>query len=894
MDAKHRTAIRQPSRSSTTHGQWYAHPAPQLLLEVLAIAILCALAALGLWRATSTQPVYGVDLSVKDPTSRLEWVGFYSTESNGEFQYRWTRPYAFFQFQSAASLAPGYLAEMRLRVPAPDPDRALTFLANERPVVQVIPAPTFRVYRLALPAGADGAARLALSAPELHLPNDTRPLGVVMTSARLIPLRELPQSLLAVAMLGLAALWAAVRTTGFGRPAAGLLCVALGAGLASIWAYTGPAPLHPAWLAALALTGAAGAALATRHPIARIGLALLSVPVVYSGALRPSWLTDDAFISFRYAQNLARGQGLVYNLGERVEGYTNFLWTALAALVIRLGGDIVWWSYFSGIVLALALVIASFVLADRLLGPAWALAAALIVATSQSLLTHTARGAGLETGLFTLLIVLGSIVYLGTGLPKGRDARTKEQDLEPRTKNQEPKSNDRQRIAMVGTADHQPPATSHQPAAARLALAGLLLALATLTRPEGALVFGVTLLHCAALAIVHRPSSIVPVAPATSHQPPAITQRLVLLLPLILAYALVVIPFFIWRAMYYGDLLPNTFYAKTGGGLRTVLRGLEYAYGFALAFGGPLLLLILVRPGAGDPRPKGYGTAEPQNHETAEPAIQQENRAENQEPRTKNQESSTDEPQGATTVRNTEYGIQATSQYSSFVFRLSSRLSSIVHRPSSTWRPYLLSICGLYTTYIIAVGGDHFAGERFFVPLVPWLAVLIAGGLFGAAAWLRSTPLRPLVPLLLVLLVGSYGIYAYTRGREQDTIIGGSNESLGIWRELGWWLADSTPPDTTIAALSAGAVAFYGDRTTIDMLGLADKHIARIEAPEMGTGAAGHEKRDPAYVLGRRPTYIPQMWEDYFGGADALRGQYELVTITTRYGRMLEMWRVTR
>ncbi|MCA9582185.1 MAG: hypothetical protein KC416_10360, partial [Myxococcales bacterium] len=40
---------------------------------------------------------------------------------------------------------------------------------------------------------------------------------------------------------------------------------------------------------------------------------------------------DDAFISFRYARHLAGGHGLVYNLGERVEGYTNFLWVVLAA-----------------------------------------------------------------------------------------------------------------------------------------------------------------------------------------------------------------------------------------------------------------------------------------------------------------------------------------------------------------------------------------------------------------------------------------------------------------------------------------------------------------------------------------------------------------------------------
>ena len=43
------------------------------------------------------------------------------------------------------------------------------------------------------------------------------------------------------------------------------------------------------------------------------------------------WIGDDAFISFRYAENLASGRGLVFNEGERVEDYTNFFWTVLLA-----------------------------------------------------------------------------------------------------------------------------------------------------------------------------------------------------------------------------------------------------------------------------------------------------------------------------------------------------------------------------------------------------------------------------------------------------------------------------------------------------------------------------------------------------------------------------------
>lgn len=43
-------------------------------------------------------------------------------------------------------------------------------------------------------------------------------------------------------------------------------------------------------------------------------------------------LFDDAMISMRYAYNLAHGNGLVWNAGERVEGITNPLWTGIMAI----------------------------------------------------------------------------------------------------------------------------------------------------------------------------------------------------------------------------------------------------------------------------------------------------------------------------------------------------------------------------------------------------------------------------------------------------------------------------------------------------------------------------------------------------------------------------------
>src|SRR5437773_11900091 len=82
------------------------------------------------------------------------------------------------------------------------------------------------------------------------------------------------------------------------------------------------------------------------------GAASLAFAVVFF-RLWP-FVIDDTFISLRYARNLAAGQGLVYNVGERVEGYTNFLWTVALALPHLLRVDAVAAGKLGNLILALA------------------------------------------------------------------------------------------------------------------------------------------------------------------------------------------------------------------------------------------------------------------------------------------------------------------------------------------------------------------------------------------------------------------------------------------------------------------------------------------------------------------------------------------------------------
>ena len=64
-----------------------------------------------------------------------------------------------------------------------------------------------------------------------------------------------------------------------------------------------------------------------------VALVLLEARGTFVGDKLVFQLEDDAMISMRYARNLVNGAGLVYNAGERVEGYTDFLWVIVMALV---------------------------------------------------------------------------------------------------------------------------------------------------------------------------------------------------------------------------------------------------------------------------------------------------------------------------------------------------------------------------------------------------------------------------------------------------------------------------------------------------------------------------------------------------------------------------------
>jgi hypothetical protein len=65
-----------------------------------------------------------------------------------------------------------------------------------------------------------------------------------------------------------------------------------------------------------------------------------------------------------------------------------------------------------------------------------------------------------------------------------------------------------------------------------------------------------------------------------------------------------------------------------------------------------------------------------------------------------------------------------------------------------------------------------------------------------------------------------------------------------------------------LATIAVGAVGFASGLTIVDPYGVVDPKIARLDIG-LGSGYAGHEKYDVAYVVSRRPSYVMvQNWLD--------------------------------
>jgi arabinofuranosyltransferase len=267
------------------------------------------------------------------------------------------------------------------------------------------------------------------------------------------------------------------------------------------------------------------------------------VPLLSITAMALAWsirfVQDDAYISFRYARNLADGHGLVFQQGDKVQGFTNPLWTVLLAIPHLLGRDPALFSEVVGIACLGGTVAVTFTLAMSLLGTTRRAVAA--VAVLVGCVTFVAYGTGgLETSLQTLLVTSVALLAL-TRAGRG------ESNL------------------------------------STLLAISVLSGLAMLTRLDS--------------AVLVVPWSVVAwVAVDRRVRGRGWRIRAGHVLAVLLPAAVLVIAWLGWASAYYGSPFPNTLKAKSGG-LVSLRFGAEFVLLFVLSYGLPVLIPAIVLRG---------------------------------------------------------------------------------------------------------------------------------------------------------------------------------------------------------------------------------------------------------------------------------------------------------
>lgn len=252
--------------------------------------------------------------------------------------------------------------------------------------------------------------------------------------------------------------------------------------------------------------------------------------------LFPKWIVDDAYILFRYADNWITHSALTWNVGQdAIEGYTGIAMPIIIGSLMKLGVDPVLSSHVIGVsCFLLGAVLIFLTLRRAAVSDLIGCVAVLLYVTAPIVYTHTFGG--LETMFFSTTIVACLYMLLRCLEQTGRQGLKE-------------------------------------------CLLLLLLLLVSLVRPEGVVLAGTTLVAMAYIKIKRKQDRLGFVARAT------------------LLYVIPGLLYFLWRWDYYGQLLPNTFYAKSFHGLlckKSVLQLIEFMASYmAVPMVGVIILNVL-------------------------------------------------------------------------------------------------------------------------------------------------------------------------------------------------------------------------------------------------------------------------------------------------------------
>lgn len=164
-------------------------------------------------------------------------------------------------------------------------------------------------------------------------------------------------------------------------------------------------------------------------------------------------------------------------------------------------------------------------------------------------------------------------------------------------------------------------------------------------------------------------------------------------------------------------------------------------------------------------------------------------------------------------------------------------------------RPVVTALT-VWLGWVVLVGGDSFPVHR---PLYVAFALL--------AAVVSQVPAGRTSAVAAVLGLGIYANHqatwpSFVSSRYDDWV----ERARPTARRIGEAFAAADP---LLAAETAGVIPYESRLRALDILGLNDAVIAAHPPPDYGQGIIGHELRDTAYVLARRPDLVTLSGDDH-------------------------------
>lgn len=160
---------------------------------------------------------------------------------------------------------------------------------------------------------------------------------------------------------------------------------------------------------------------------------IMVTAVYYKLANEAQFIQDDAFTSLRYVENFVNGKGMVFNDGERVEGYTNFLWVMLLSaikfldLAFNFNLDLPFLAQFLSTLFGVPVLLIVYLLSKKILQSKTRESTAIVFSFSSVIMVLFTTPfiywsvSGMETSLFILLTLLSIYYFLDFENPRHRN-----------------------------------------------------------------------------------------------------------------------------------------------------------------------------------------------------------------------------------------------------------------------------------------------------------------------------------------------------------------------------------------------------------------------------------------------------------------------------------------